>query len=532
MSNFLTDLDDLCNEFGGMATSEGEQLSWDHADQELLYTRTMTAPMTTMTTMTDTTTTPSFLPQGGGATSQFMPHSSSQEEERPSDRIPLDEDDMGMNPKDKSMMDMVVGHIKALQTAVSVPLFEVVKRFDGNPSNFKQWVRDIDRYAQMAGLTDKDIPRIVNITCGGSVSDFVKRYLDNAVTTRVVPTWGELKKLLQKRFAEITDNQQALAMLRKMKQGENEPVQVYSERLWRIAEDAYPKNMGSPETKALVEKQLVDIFGDGLYHSYMRMKLLREDPRTYEAAVECAMREQNLRQRFNLRAEPRGDINSSGAVANSWDYNKNWPQLSSDTQAIPTPTWPSWSPSTGNYDRKGGVHMTDTRPVEPMEIDHLRQQVCYKCGGKGHRAKVCPTGRTKVSTRQVFLVDTQSDDDDDDDPPPETIRISHQDQRGLRGAKNLSQKAAKPQGQTGNRDNGGGRPQTNHPNLGYDDWLKGAECWICHLIGHLKRNCPQRAVPDRNRAYNNYPGSRDRGQYDRGQYRPRGGAQYRGRQEN
>ena len=31
------------------------------------------------------------------------------------------------------------------------------------------------------------------------------------------------------------------------------------------------------------------------------------------------------------------------------------------------------------------------------------------------------------------------------------------------------------------------------------DWIRGAECWICHMIGHLQRNCPNRVVPNRNR---------------------------------
>ena len=48
------------------------------------------------------------------------------------------------------------------------------------------------------------------------------------------------------------------------------------------------------------------------------------------------------------------------------------------------------------------------------------------------------------------------------------------------------------------------------------DWVLGAECWVCHMIGHLKRNCPNRKINPRNWVpywqYNRGPPTRhDRG---------------------
>ena len=186
------------------------------------------------------------------------------------EKEPLDTDD----PKwwAKTALDQ----LKALQTAVSVPLFSIVQTFEGDPTQFKQWVRNIERYAQMARLRDEDIPQIVHVTCTGLVADFVKRYIGECEKDKVNPKWQDLKKLLQRRFAEITDQQQAMAMLRKIRQRPNESVQMLAERLLRIAEDAYPPIPATDvTTKNLIQKQLVDTFCDGLRFDYLRMKITR-----------------------------------------------------------------------------------------------------------------------------------------------------------------------------------------------------------------------------------------------------------------
>lgn len=51
---------------------------------------------------------------------------------------------------------------------------------------------------------------------------------------------------------------------------------------------------------------MVDIFTDGLSFDLLRMKVLRENPKTLENAVQVAMREQNLRNRLALRSQDNG----------------------------------------------------------------------------------------------------------------------------------------------------------------------------------------------------------------------------------
>ena len=57
----------------------------------------------------------------------------------------------------------------------------------------------------------------------------------------------------------------------------------------------------------MVENQLIHIFIDGLYFDYLKKKVLRDDPGTYQAAIQSVMREKNIRKRFTLRKddEPR-----------------------------------------------------------------------------------------------------------------------------------------------------------------------------------------------------------------------------------
>ena len=85
----------------------------------------------------------------------------------------IHDDDMpGISSQDRGMYNLVVGHMKALQTAISVPLLSVVAKFDGDSEKYRTWVRELERYAQMAKLSPEELPRVAHLTCTGSVADF------------------------------------------------------------------------------------------------------------------------------------------------------------------------------------------------------------------------------------------------------------------------------------------------------------------------------------------------------------------------
>ena len=277
--------------------------------------------------------------------------------------------------EDDDEKDFFINQIKAMTAALSLPLSSVVTPFEGDPRKFKRWVKEVEKYALMSGKQNHEVPTLAYMTCKGSVGDFIKRYLDETEASESVASWNDLKKLLKNRFSEITDPQHALAIMRRTKQFDGESVQLFAERLLQISEDAFDSDrIANP----LIQQQLVDIFCDGIAYDYLRMKILRENPRTLESAVEIAMKEQNIRKRLTLR--------STDAITPN--------ELLKESHFDTTPHFMAQ-----NFHRGPTI----SRHEEPMEVDHYRGIQCYKCRKKGHKANKCPTNQiTKPQMSQPF----------------------------------------------------------------------------------------------------------------------------------
>lgn len=224
---------------------------------------------------------------------------------------------------------------------------QVVSPYDGDPSTFKEWVKSIDKYAVLANIPAPRVKLIAYQTSRGTVSDFISRYLND----NPGDNWTTLKGELALRFAEVTDSSHAFMLLRKLKQKPRESVQVFAERLLSLAEEAY-QNMGDG-AQAAIEAQLIGFFIDGLNENYLKMKVMRDNPRNFRLAVATAMNEQNLHKRFSLRVGERQD------------------------------------------------KRVNDRVEEPMDVDHVRpkrfQGQCYHCHKTGHRAKDCTKQINAVS---------------------------------------------------------------------------------------------------------------------------------------
>ena len=200
------------------------------------------------------------------------------------------------------MLKTVLDQVKSLQTSFSVPLLSVVPLFNGDAENFRQYVKDVERYSHLARLNDSDIPHIVHMTCTGLVADFVSRYFDDCQSENKIISWKVLKDLMAKQFGQVIDSQHVMSILRTVRQGQDETVQMYFEKFIQIAKDAYPSVEGHEEVQTLIQKQLLDMFCDGLCHDFIRLKILKGDPKSLREAYEIALSEQNLHKRFNIRS--------------------------------------------------------------------------------------------------------------------------------------------------------------------------------------------------------------------------------------
>ena len=87
----------------------------------------------------------------------------------------------------------------------------------------------------------------------------------------------------------------ALSMLRRVKQKQGETIHNYSDRILTLAEDAYGNQGGNA-----AEKNLIDIFVDGLLRDHLKMIILRDQPVTLQAAIAVAVNEQNFRNRVKI----------------------------------------------------------------------------------------------------------------------------------------------------------------------------------------------------------------------------------------
>ena len=180
-------------------------------------------------------------------------------------------------------------------TINSQGIAQMIPPFNGVPSKLTEWINNIETYVLLNDVGPGRVKWIAFQTNTGCVSDFLQRYLGMNEDI----TWVNLKAELASRFAEITDNQHDFMLLRKLKQTREESVQKFAERMLTLAEEVYRDEPGGVEA---IERQLVVVFLiDGLLHDYQKMKVMRDNPVSFQNAVNSAMAEHNLRKRLHLR---------------------------------------------------------------------------------------------------------------------------------------------------------------------------------------------------------------------------------------
>ena len=97
-------------------------------------------------------------------------------------------------------------------------------------------------------------------------------------------------------FRDLADQHYALRKLKQIRQGTGESVQSYGEILIGLAENAYP---GQPAYRLVLQRELIDLFIEGLKEDHAVPKLLRNRPIDTPAAIDATIEEQQVSRVFN-----------------------------------------------------------------------------------------------------------------------------------------------------------------------------------------------------------------------------------------
>ena len=127
----------------------------------------------------------------------------------------------------------------------SVPVFS-------GKEDFAEWLQSIEKCQSIHGLSDKDSCQLMWAKAKGTVSCLIGRVLREQPET----TFKDLKTILKKEYGKTVDRQQGFIQLTNIRQGREEDITSYTERLVLLANQAYGEDWKSDKNEC-VEEQLV-----------------------------------------------------------------------------------------------------------------------------------------------------------------------------------------------------------------------------------------------------------------------------------
>jgi hypothetical protein len=170
--------------------------------------------------------------------------------------------------------------------------------FTGEQNNLKKWLDGLNRISVCYDIPQNKRKLLAYRFSAGQVSEFIARQL----TLHPDITWETLSEILQSHFGPITDKHLNFTRLRHVVQTKNESVQIFAERLFSLARESY----GNDEIDLnIVQRQLIGFFTDGIQNIEIKAKILRDDPKTFAAAIEIATREEKLITLIKLRMQEK-----------------------------------------------------------------------------------------------------------------------------------------------------------------------------------------------------------------------------------
>ena len=117
----------------------------------------------------------------------------------------------------------------------------LVKPFEGDSSEYKEWLRSIEKYAILAEANEADLRRLAIAMSRGVANDFIQCY----AAAYPDSSWDEMREALSQRFAPLSDPHHAFVLRRKLGQEPRKSARMLSQRLIDLAEVGRPPELSS-----------------------------------------------------------------------------------------------------------------------------------------------------------------------------------------------------------------------------------------------------------------------------------------------
>ena len=346
----------------------------------------------------------------------------------------LQEQHLALQRQNAEVIERINGQLGRIGGSLVIQgLLDRVPEFTGK-EKLEDWLQEINKSKLTHGLSDKEVCQLMWAKSRGTVSRVVGRKLTEKPTT----THEELVTLLENEYGQLVDGQHAFSKLTKLKQGKDEELSSYIERLFPLVERAYGEKWKTAHA-GVVQPQLVGIFMEGLKDREVKLRIYRKGVTTIDEAIEIAKAEELSKRRFPLPGPSRG------------------PEQRTFSQP---------------------------RREEPMELGHHGRRVaCFGCGGP-HKQTDCPReGRRRgVNTvggqEPVRRTPLPRSDPRVNKPPINRTQGSGRDYRTGWGAN---------QGNQGTTGYPGRSPRVSNK-VKEEDW-RLRRCYRCHKEGHFAAQC-------------------------------------------